>query len=366
MKKTTIFFFLLIFPIRPLLAFTPPTIDLGPDLEANEYLNASSIVGTSVDFFKRQNELTKIRSLVNLDSVDQCFDDLHPRDQFAEQISYFTQMMIKDVPAMIGMIGPNYGTSQNDSDYFPTSLIRHPLCQVSEATLSKTIKNVPSQATIDKLNIFTDKINSLRSEVINGDMLAKAELLSLWTRLFSCLAYTESLSSADSHSSKVVAAKYAPSAYRKPAGVEFYEDKNQPIESRLNIGTFQFTPNAFGNIAPCLKAWNKLQKRIPHCQLPTNASERELIKILGSSYQSFNAFCGVHKLIETFAVQVNTQKRSATHPINDEKGRLKDPELRCVSPHFQSGIAYNHFGPLQNSTKENLDSLFSCTLRSQN
>lgn len=352
-------------PTAPSTPPAKPTIDLGPDLNSDEYLNASSVVGSSVDTYKKLNELTQTRVSINGDTVDKCFIDNTPHDQFADQISYYTQMMIKDVPAMVGMIGSYYGTSENDSNYFPTSLIRHPLCNVTKSTLSQTIRNVPSQATIDKLNAFANAVNALRSDVLKGDMKAKAELLSLWSRFFSCLAYTESLSSADSRTSQNVANKYAPSGYRKPAGVEFYEDPAQPPVSRLNIGTFQFTPDKNGNIAPCLKAWNKMHPTTA-CQLPLNASQGELINILGSSYQSFNAFCGVHKLVQTFAIQVNTSKASATHPLNLINGKLKSQENRCVSPHFQAGRAYNHFGPFQNSTGSNMDALFTCTLRSQN
>jgi hypothetical protein len=262
---------------------------------------------------------------------------------------------------MVGFIGSSYGTSSNDSQYFPTSLIRHPLCKMTKESLAVTLKNVPSEATIAELNLFAEATNSLRLEVIKGDMKAKAELLSLWSRFFSCLAYTESLTSADNHTSLSVAAKYSPSGYRKPAGVEFYEDSAQPAVSRLNIGTYQFTPDKNGNITPCLKAWNKMHPTTS-CQLPLNGTQADLIRILGSSLQSFNIFCGVHKLVETFSIQVNTNKSSATHPDNKILGKLKGEESRCVTPHFYAGRAYNHFGPLQNSTGSNMAELFSCIL----
>lgn len=351
---------------NPLPTVPAPTIDFGEDLRPDEYLNASSVVGPSVDAYRRLSELTKVRNLVNDDAADKCFDDNEPHDQFADQISYYSQKMIKDVPAMVGSIGSYYGTSSNDAGYFPTSLIRHPLCSVNSSTLSQTIKNVPSQSTINKLNEFANAVNALRTEVINGDLNAKAELLTLWSRFFSCLAYSESLGSADSSTSQNVARKYSPSGYRKPAGVEFYEDPAQPAESKLNIGAFQFTPNKSGNISPCLKAWNKLHAAKPSCQVPVSGSQGDLIKVLGSSYQSFNVFCGVHKLIQTFSIQVNTSKSSATFPANMVNGKLKPQEARCVTPHFQAGKAYNHFGPFQNSTGSNLEELMSCTLRSQN
>lgn len=352
---------------KPLPAPEPPTIDLGEDLDTEAYLDISSIIGPSVDQYYNNKELSEARSSINQDNVDKCFIDNQPHDIFSDQISYYAAMMFKDTPAMVGGIGSYYGTSENNNSYFPTSLIRHPLCSVSSSTLSKTMRNVPGKSTIDKLNRFGNKVNTLRSQVINGDMTAKIELLHTWGRFFSCLAYTESLSSADSSNSIRVAQKYAPPGYRKPAAVEFYEDPAQPAESKLNIGMFQFTPTASGNISPCIKAWNALHKsQNLSCQINRSGNQGEMIKVLGSSLQSFNAFCGVHKLIQTFSIQVNTNKTSATHPSNIVNGKFLRPENRCVSPHFAAGKAYNHFGPFQNSTGSNMDKFFSCIEKSQN
>lgn len=345
---------------------TKPTLDFGASLPVDEYLNASSMIGGNVDDSENDSQLIGTsREKINTDSVDLCFDDENAHNFFADQISYYVSEMIDDVPAKVGMVGSSYGTSSNDNNYFPTSLIRHPLCQVDQSSLSTIIKKVPSQNVIDKLNRFASSVNSLRRDVLSGDLGAKKELLSTWSRLFSCLAYAESLSTADSTTSKNVALKVAPAGYRKPAGVKFYEDPAQSAESRLNIGLFQFTPNSNGNIQPCLRAWNAMHANKSSCQLNQKATQGELIKILGSSYQSFNAFCGVHKLVQTFAIQVNTNKASATHPANIVGGKLKPYEERCVTPHFQAGKAYNHFGPFQNSTGTNLDKLFSCIENSQ-
>ena len=338
-----------------------PTLDFGNKLSTDEYLNISSEIGPQVDSFRNDDELAgKIRERINIDSVDKCFDDDEAHSYFSDQISYYASEMLSDVPAKVGFIGSSYGTSSDDNNYFPTSLIRHPLCESTTKTLSSTMKKVPNQSTIDKLNRFSGVINTLRMEVLNGDPSAKKELLGNWTKFFSCLAYSESLGSSDSTASNNVAAKNAPSGYRKPAGVEFYEDKAQPSVSRLNIGMFQFTPNSGGNIQPCIRAWNQMNESKSSCQINQKASQSELIKTLGSSLQSFNAFCGVHKLIQTFAIQVNTTKTSATHPANLENGKLKPSELRCVTPYFYSGWAYNHFGPFQNSTGKNMEEMFNC------
>lgn len=350
-------------PNIPTLPNSPviPTLDFGPRLSTDDYLNSSATVGPKIDDIRQDDELAgKSRTMINNDSVDKCFNDENTHEYFADQISYYAAEMLNDVPAKVGFIGSLYGASADDKNYFPTSLIRHPLCLSNTANLGATIKKVPNQATIDKLNRFAVTINTLRQDVLNGDMSAKKEILSTWSKLFSCLAYSESLGSSDSLTSKNVAAKVAPAGYRKPAGVEFYEDKDQPVASRLNIGMFQFTPDSSGNVQPCIRAWNELHANKTSCQVSRSAGQAELIKVFGSSLQSFNAFCGIHKLIQTFAIQVNTSKTNATHPANISNGKFKSYEQRCVTPYFYSGWAYNHFGPFQNSTGSNLNELFSC------
>lgn len=345
-----------------------PTIDLGPILFERDYFVSASMVNPPIDELHHQLALVQPRVEINQDQIDQCSNTSEKIDTFGTQISFYTQKMFEDIPSKVSVIGDSYGVSTNDKNLFPTNLIRHPLCIVDANSLGTTIgqARVPSQAVIDKLNRFTKKANDLRSEAINGSINAKVELLDHWNRMFSCLAYVESLPSADSSTSNSVAKKYSPSNYRKPAGVEFYEDPAQNPESRLNIGIFQFTPSWQNNIQPCLRAWNEIHKDSPECQTPLKGTQADLIKIVGSSMQSFNAFCGVHKLVETFSIQVNTNRASATHPSNLISGKLKSPEQRCVSPHFLAGRAYNHFGPLQNSTRKNLDELFSCIEKSQN
>jgi hypothetical protein len=340
----------------------------GPILINNDYIDSGSLIGTNVDLLHHQTELLKIRTTLNADQIDQCNPETLNYDQFSNQISFNVATMFEDIPSMIGVIGDSYGVSNQDQKLLPTSLIHHPLCEVDAKTLSTTLGSarVPAKAVIDKLNRFAKISNALRLESINGNSNAKRELLDHWNRLFTCLAYTESLGSADSTSSQKVAIKYAPKNYRKPAGVEFYEDAAQSAESRLNIGLFQFTPSWQNNIQPCMRAWNAVHPITSQCQIPLRAAQSDLIPIVGSSYQSFNAFCGVHKLVETFSIQVNTTKASATHPSNIVQGKLKLAESRCVSPHFLAGRAYNHFGPLQNSTRKNMDELYSCIEKSQN
>ncbi len=339
-----------------------PTINMGPKLSHTDYLDSASLVGAMVDDSQNNNELINSRNSVNEDRIDQCFDQEKTPENFSEQINYYVYKMLDDTKAYVGGIGSLYGTNSNNEKYFPVNLMRHPLCSVTKDSLAKTLTSskVPDQVTIDRINHFAITTNNLRIDAINGDVVSKKRLMEKWSRFYSCLGYVESLSSADSEKSNQVARKYASEDYQKPAGVKFYEDPYQNESSRLNIGIYQFTPSLSNNIAPCVKAWNEWHKNKSQCQITGNLKTKDIIKVVGSSLQSFNTFCGIHKMIQTFAIQVNTNKTSATHPDNLVNGKLKSFEQRCVSPHFQSGKAYVHFGPFMNSTGKNLKELFTC------
>ncbi|MGE5084941.1 MAG: hypothetical protein ACM3MG_01475, partial [Bacillota bacterium] len=272
------------------------------------------------------------------------------------------ELKMQPSKAGVGYVGSYYGVSSNEESYLPTSLISHPLCKVTTESLNATLggKKVPSEAVIAKINTFANKINEYRRGALAGDRSSYVKASKLWSKFMMCLSYTESLSAADTASSERVAEKYAPTGYRRPAGVQFYEDPAQTEASRLNIGLFQFTPSSSGNIQACIREWNKLY---PKNTINTKASQAEMIRVLGSSLQTFNAFCGVAKVTGMFAIQVNTSRAGNTHPSNvNANGTLKLPMDRCVSPHFATGKSYNHFGPFQNSTSNNLNNVLSCVL----
>ncbi len=326
-----------------------------PDLDSFAFQQTSLEVGILVDSFKiGYTELQKERNHVNSHSTDYCQNNLSHSHNFAQRIGFFIQEMFVPIPSGIEGIAPYYHVNTQSSSFSRMSLVTHSLCPVTKKSLRKTIKKMPSSKVIQQANNFALRHNELRMLSLYGDYEATIELLKHWQRLFFCLGYKESLSTADSTNSYKVARKYAPSGYQKPEGVKFYEDPYQNEASKLNIGIFQFTPNKFGNISPCLRSWRKMY---PKCQI---YNEESFTPILGSSYQSFNAFCGVHKLVQTFSVQAHTTKRRNTHPENLENGKLKLPKKRCVTPHFYAGWAYNHFGPLMNSTGTNLGKLFKC------
>jgi hypothetical protein len=343
-----------------------PAPPVNSDLQGMEFIDIGDQVGANVDAYKGSyGALQEERGTVGRSpasslaqsTVDQCQEDLAGIDTFAKRITFFVQQLLDGAPSKVESIASYYNISRDPATYGVNGLITHPLCRVTKSTLSSTIKKVPGSSTIDLAQEFANRHNNLYELSKDGDRAARSDLISLWGRFFSCLAYTESLSSADQNKSYQVARKYAPSGYEKPPGVKFYEDPYQNAASRLNIGMFQFTPNYGGNIRPCVNAWNELY---PSCKVGTD--KNTLIPVLGSSLQSFNAFCGVHKLVQTFTIQTNSTSSRNTHPDNRGRNGLKPHKDRCVTPHFYSGWAYNHFGPLMNSTSSNLNKLMKCVI----
>ncbi|WP_413575868.1 hypothetical protein ACLVWU_15910 [Bdellovibrio sp. HCB290] len=323
-------------------------------------------VGKLVDsFYTSYRELIPERDQTLSYKSDNVDVNLDSRYRFADRIAYAVELKMYPSKAGLGYVGSSYGMSTNENSYLETSLISHPLCTVSSSSLTKTLASgkVPSAAVITKLNTFANKMNEYRRGAMNGDRESAVKATKLWSKLMMCMSYTESLTSADTNTSANVASKNAPSGYRRPAGVLFYEDPYQDEASKLNIGLFQFTPTASGNVQACIREWNKLY---PNNQISKSATKAEMIRVLGSAMQTFNAFCGVAKITGMFAVQVNTSKSASSHPSNvQSNGSLKLPTDRCVSPHFAAGKSYNHFGPLQNSTGSNLNEVMSCTLKGE-
>lgn len=320
---------------------------------------AGSIVDTT---YKNYRELLPQRNAQESFRTDNCDANLDKNDRFADRISYAVELKMQPAKAQLGYVASYFGLSKDVNSYLPNSLISHPLCNVTSATLNTTLngKNVPSAATIKKANEFANKMNQYRREALSGNREGYVKASKLWSKYMMCLSYMESLTTADSAKAQRVAEKYAPSGYRRPAGVNFYEDPAQPPESRLNIGLFQFTPDAGGNIQACIREWNVLY---PKCGISATASQSEMIRVLGSSLQTFNAFCAAAKVTGMFSVQVNAQKAYNTHPYNvNSNGSLKAPAERCVSPHMAVGRSYNHFAPFQNGSGFTLDNILTCTL----
>lgn len=332
----------------------------------NVFSEVSYPVGSVVDTtYKSYRELLVTRNAPQGHHTDSCDPMLDSQDRFADRISYAVELKMQPSKAQLGYVASHFNMNGDINTYLPNSLVSHPLCQVTAGTLKTTLsgKNIPGTATITKINTFVNKMNQYRREALNGNRQGYVKASKLWTKYMMCLSYMESLTTADSAKAKEIAERVAPSDYRRPAGVNFYEDKNQPIESRLNIGLYQFTPDAGGNIQACIRSWNALY---PKCAISKNTRSEEMIRILGSSMQTFNAFCAANKVTDMFSVQINAKSAYNTHPANvNANGTLKAPVDRCVSPHMSVGRSYNHFGPFQNTSGFTLDNIISCTLNGE-
>ncbi len=339
-------------------AVTDPITPVGFDV----FNEVAYPVGNAVDtIFRSYRELLPARDGNNSHLIDSCDANLDQKDRFADRVAYAVELKMQPSRPQLGYVYSYFGLNKDVNTYLPNSLISHPLCRVNSSSLNTTLKgkHVPSAAIINKINLFTDKMNGYRRDALAGHREGYVKASKLWSKYMMCLSYAESLTSADSSKSQSVGQKYAPSGYRRPAGVKFYEDPAQDAASRLNIGMFQFTPSSGGNVQACIREWNVLY---PRCAISQTATQSEMIRVIGSSLQTFNAFCGAAKVTGMFGVQVNTTKSANTSPANvNSNGTLRAPTERCVTPHM-SGSSYNHFGPFQNSTGANLDEVMSCVL----
>jgi hypothetical protein len=314
----------------------------------------------SVEAYMGGKDLSMARPATSLHNTDSCDPLVKEKTSLGDRISYqiynhASRSMVPGTPS----VGKHYGWA--GKPMLPNSLMSHDMCEVTAKSLELTlgdIKKVPDAKTIDQMNRYTLTMNNDRKSAQSGNPVSRKRYLRNWNSMMMCLAYMESLPTADTNDSFQTAKKYAPD-FKKPGGVEFYEDDLQPETSSLNIGLYQFTPRAAGNVYPCLLSWNQIFKG--KCEINPSSNEQQMIRVLGSGYQTFNAFCGVNKIVQVFSIQVNTEKSTNTHPSNLlSTGQLKSSPDRCVSPFFSSKLSYNHFGPLQNSYGNRLEDLMNC------
>ena len=240
----------------------------------------------------------------------------------------------------------------------PISLTSQPLCQTSERDAKRILRNSQALGS-EELRLMQAFENSYNAASAKGKERH-------WQALMGCLAYTESLGDPDTSLSQSRARKLLGASYSKPPGVKFYYDKRHSNEaSRWNIGLFQFVLHKGGNILPCTGAWKAAG--LPASDTLAEMNTQEMGLFVGSPGQSFNAFCGVNKLTQSFHVQMLTERASNTHPKNrDTNGTLKPPSDRCASLHVAR--AYVHFGPFIRTVthtsqplRSNLHKLMACT-----
>jgi|GEM_PF-1386845 len=270
----------------------------------------------------------------------------------------------KKIPTvMMGKIGGSFGLPDPG---VAVSLSSHPMCSVTSGRLSASLRHAPSAQAVYFADSFAQKYNFLRAQMLAGTPGARRALEKLWSRFFGCLAFQESLTTADTKASFSIAEKFGVEV--KPSGVKFYFDswQSEPL-SQFNIGLFQFSANLQGNLAPCVLNWNartagdacKIASKEPaRTSGGLMAIQKDVIPLLGSPRQSFTTFCGVNKVSQTFFMQVNTMSTKRTSMANWLGDKFRAPAERCVSLHIKD--AYAHFGPLINSTGENLGELMRC------
>ncbi|MCP4937145.1 MAG: hypothetical protein GY927_23790 [bacterium] len=252
------------------------------------------------------------------------------------------------------------------------SLNSHPICKSTKTTLKKIIRRSASLSNqeVELVKKFEKRLNKSRREYLRDHKNIKPVIRN-WSALAGCLAYTESLGDPDTSVSRRRAKELLGQGYTKPTGVKFYYDKgHENPNSRWNVGLYQFVLLRAGNINPCIKSWKA--QSLPGNSIIKNLDLKDMGRFIGSPSQSFNAFCGLNKILQTFFVQVYTTRAKYTHPNNRmSDGTLKKPSDRCVSLHH--GKAYSHFGPLtrtvvnsnrSGSRRSNLGKLMHCVKES--
>jgi hypothetical protein len=334
--------------------------------EQDLYLKISAEAGASVDKLKgfSRPELLTSRKPSSQAPIDSCWPGAKNHKNFADVIAWsVSSQLVKPVKSPLGTyLSDLFGVRPERNQNTGVSLTSHALCKLTMESLEHgiTAKRLPSEAVMAKANRFISQVNTERAAWLKGNNAAGERLQKRWSRFMMCLSYVESLSTADRASSINVGKKYSPAGFVRPPGVNFYEDPLQTEESRLNIGLYQFTPDARGNIGPCNRQWSEER---PTCALKSDQMyQAEMIRAVGSNMQTFNAFCGVNKIIQMFYVQVNTNK-PASSPLDNRRadGSLKPAGERCVTLQF-AGKAGNHFGPFQNTSGANLDELMGCAV----
>jgi len=249
------------------------------------------IIASEVDSYYRSNELTKIR-------VD---------TTFAHSIHEAVQGGLKDreIPLSNYLRGLFKVSSRDKVS------LKDRLCKYDTDSAQTLLKTSISSSGINLMNAFADEVNSFTKDT---------QYEEAYTRLMMCLAYSESLGDPDTSRSDTIASR---EGVIKNKGVKFYFDSLQTNpDSQINIGLYQFSPIASGNINPCLIDIGSYER-----------SRKDLVNLLGSSNQVWNAKCGIHKILSLFYISKNSLDN-----------RIKASNS-CVTLHNRN--AYNHFGPLQ-------------------
>lgn len=306
------------------------------------------------------------------------------------------------------------------TDPMPVGLLTHAFCPVTEVSLEHLLGKefVPPKEAIRILQRLTVLLNEARQKK-DADRAR-----SLYTALFGCIAYEEALAvpgdfgagkkKMDDAFSEYLSGHESLRKYfetknpetgeatlLRPPGIIAYIDRQggyaievRKLRAELEkakadgsydqkteleyqlaltelrrkykswpvLGMFQFLPDGHGNIRACIESWNELY---PRCAIRI-ASRDDVALSLVSHGQTFNAFCGVQKLVHSFHSQIHSGFSTGTDLANAlPDGTLKPAAQRCLSIVSRSGNGrvYSHFGPLRNSVKDNLGHVLKCAKR---
>lgn len=267
-----------------------PTTPIEDDVVMDEPAINYTEIAQQVDSYYRMGELLKERG----DTT------------FAKTIAEAVEEGMKDkVIPLDDYISGLFGVKTRNPVSFKT-----PLCQYDNNAARKLLKTTISNSGLALVNRFAKEVNEADEEGKQA----------IYTRLMMCLAYSESLSTADNEKSYILASR---EGVTKNDGVKFYFDSLQTNpDSQINIGLYQFSPIAKGNIHTCLNDFKNRER-----------SRKDLVNLIGAKDQVWNARCGVHKVQTVLFVTLNAPTRNIGN--------------QCGTFHALNTVAYNHFGPLQ-------------------
>lgn len=270
-------------------------------------------------------------------------------------------------------ISKTYNITSWNSD---VGLYSHPMCESFDEKLAvrsssdKKLRAKKVNGAMSSIPKYYNKarvlyLKALKEKDSVNTLKYKGMMDKFYATLLGTLANHESLSTADNKSSishqVAFSTKYGVKGYNKAPGVKLYYDKAQSKEeSKRNVGLYQLPMS--GNVAACVKAWNdRVGSKNKSC-LINSSTKKDMFLLNSASDQLFNAFCGANKLVQSFAVQVNSNKFEVysgkarrTHKENYEskKKKLKASSNRCVSLFTHTSNTYNHFGTLGFTTTNN-------------
>lgn len=356
----------------------------------------------AVDKAWNSDQLNRIRKQ-DPASTDAC-TDIKGQKTFADAVEFGIDQGLKSRIYDMNSVVRRAFSLKDIEEQVPVGLISHPYCQITKESALHILgeTRMPDDATLAKLNKYVSRLNRTRAEMAKGVEGSRAKMKAYMGLLMGCLSYEESLAAPGDDGSikerydeafREVSTKMPNLTKRytnkdgvlqRPSGVCVYTDHDggyvlelralkaagkwdaeakkaldKKYPSWITIGLFQMSAILYGNIDPCVDAWNAER---PACPI-AKRSEEGLALGLVSSGQTFNSFCGVQKVVHAFHSQVHSNAPTGTDIANiNQDGTLKDSKDRCVNLLSRGGKdrIYSHFGPLGNSVKTNLPSVVSC------